>query len=611
VVVTYNKTVGVIGALALLTVAQASRAADLEGCSSCHRYRGLARIDETTNELHLFYVDPNYHNRDLGPHARLKCTDCHPRGEVNVVPHKPATPVRCTDLCHLTGGANLEVTFTHASIATSLASSVHSDKVLTESNRLLREPLRPGQAECLLCHDEPVFRWGDHTWADQEAQIARCDVCHTQDLPKDTRYYYWHVLARTRPALDPRDLVRRCAICHNDAMIRKHYGLPDSVASYLSSFHGKAMLLGATNTAVCLNCHTTELQNVHLMESHTQPGAPTSPGQIANTCRTPLCHPDAGQEISSAAIHLDLGTSSGVEYFIGALFFVLIVSTFGPSVLLQALELLQILLGRNDPRHERRRALAEQLAADSKGLQLLKRFTVHQRVQHWVLFASFATLVLTGFPLKFAERAWAATLVAMLGGLSVTRVVHHTAGAILLLGFAYHTGYVLLFVRRERRQTGKPLLWVLTHLPMVMNRADFRELWHLIAFLLGLRRERPAAGRFSLEEKFEYFGVFWGCFVLGVSGILMWANVCTTRHFPGQLLTIAALVHTFEAFLALLHVGIIHLVGVLLMPSVFPLSRAMLTGNTPPEELAEAHAGMLTEVAAEIGHPAGKEAAHD
>jgi cytochrome b subunit of formate dehydrogenase len=72
----------------------------------------------------------------------------------------------------------------------------------------------------------------------------------------------------------------------------------------------------------------------------------------------------------------------------------------------------------------------------------------------------------------------------------------------------------------------------------------------------------------SLEEKFEYIGVFWGTFVLGATGLLMWFNAWTTRYLPGRILTIATLIHTFEAFLALLHVGIVHMVSVIFSPGV-------------------------------------------
>lgn len=595
---------------ALGVAAGPARADDTEGCLNCHRYRGLARVTEDRREIALYYVDPDYYAHELGPHAKLQCTDCHNRAEVQVIPHRTPTPVNCTSVCHLAPAGQLEVLFSHDTIANELDASVHTSERLEEANRLLGEPLRPGQWRCLLCHDEPSFRWADETWARQAAPIQRCNVCHTQQLPKDTRYYYWHVFARSRPARSHGDIVRVCALCHADQRILSHYGLPNSAASYLNSFHGKAMLLGSEGTAICLNCHAGPLQNPHVMLSPDNPNSSTNTARLPSTCRSAACHPFAGYGVSTAAVHMELATSGGIDRFIAIGFFLLIIFTFGPSVVLQGLEMLQIVCGRQDPAHERRRRLADQLLSRPEGRRLLQRFSIHQRLQHWLLFLSFTTLVLTGFPMKFAERPWAAVVVDLFGGFHVVRIVHHMAGAVLILGFFYHLVYVGITARREKRRSGKNLIQTILDLPMVMRWSDTKELWHLLGYLLFLRKTRPEAGRFSFEEKFEYFGVFWGCGLLGMTGILMWANTWTTQHLTGSVLTIASLVHTFEAFLALLHVGVIHMVGVIFSPSVFPLSPAMITGQTPSEELAEAHSAMLSETSGRLGIKADGEVGH-
>ena len=129
---------------------------------------------------------------------------------------------------------------------------------------------------------------------------------------------------------------------------------------------------------------------------------------------------------------------------------------------------------------------------------------------------------------------------------------------------------------------------------MWINPSDAQQMNGLHAVsAAACAKRRPDAGRFNAEEKFEYIGVFWGTIVLGCTGVLMWFNAWTTQHLPGRILTIAILIHTMEAFLALLHVGIVHMVGVIFSPEVFPFSKAMFTGETPVGELAEAHAGML------------------
>ncbi len=478
-----------------------------------------------------------------------------------------------------------------------LESSAHNQSVLEKSNQLLGSPLQPDQSLCLLCHDEPNFCQTDMTWGQQEAPIERCNVCHNQELPVNTRYYYWHVNARSRPARSNQEMIRLCAVCHSNEKIRQEFELPDSTASYLASFHGKAALLGTQETATCLDCHVNQLQNVHLMQSNKSADSATHPNRLADTCRSTDCHPTAGRQVSSAAVHLNLATSRGIEYFIAAIFVLLIIFTFGPSAMLMMLNMFQVIIGRSDPADRENHLLAKKLMANPQARRLLKRFTPFQRVQHWALVITFAILVATGYPMKFADHSWAAWFIAQIGGLSVARIIHRLAGAAMLIGFAYHLLiYVGAYVLKESRRTRKGLILTVLNLPMCMNLDDFKKMGQWLLYLLFLRKTRPKWGRFSLEEKFEYFGVLWGTVLLGVTGILMWDDSLTTRFLPGRALTIANVIHSFESYLALLHVGVVHLAGVIISPHAFPCSPAMFTGNTPVEELAEIHPALLEEV---------------
>lgn len=603
----------VVVLLGLIVVAMTSAsvvASDPENCLSCHKYRGLSRVEDDGSTVHLYHVDPNYYDRALGPHARVACTGCHPRDEVEVIPHKPVSPVNCAQVCHIVTPAEIETTFSHDHVAEMLESSVHTAEVLEACNEILGDQLRPGQSRCLLCHEEPTFRHKDEPWASTQTPVSRCGVCHETRLPAEVRFSYWHVHARSRQARTHENLAKLCGYCHSNEAIREAYDLTDSTATYLASFHGKAMLLGSEETAGCLDCHVRSAQNIHVMRAAEDAESAAHLDRLAYTCRSAQCHPRAGAELSSAAIHLNLATNRGMEFFIAALFVLLIVSTFGPSVLLQLLEFLQIVVGRHDPKHHEDLRKATELSAHPQGHMMLKRFTPHQRIQHWVLFLSFTALVITGFPIKFADRDWAAWIITELGGLPLTRLIHRWAGVLLLAGFAYHMVYLLIGLRDFKRASGKSWIRAFMDSPMMFNMHDLRELGHLLAYLLFLRSERPRAERFSLEEKFEYLGVFWGTIILGVTGVLMWANAWTTTYFPGEVLTAVSLIHSFEAFLALLHVGVVHMVGVILTPAVFPFSPVMVTGNTPPGELAEAHSAMLDRVEAELKDGSGEEVGH-
>ncbi len=581
-----------------------------DGCLNCHQYRGLAKIGDDGKTISHYYVDPNYFKLGLGPHARLRCTDCHVAGEVEVFPHQKTTPVDCTKACHLESPGKLERQFSHENVGRMLAGSIHGRDVLEDSNRLLGSPLKQGQSNCLLCHDEPMFARKDSLAIRQEARISRCDTCHKDQLPQDTQFSYWHVHARTQPARSHQDVVKVCGLCHTDQKVREKYNLPDAVASYLFSFHGKAVLLGSTEAAGCLDCHAGESRNVHLMLASREPTSTTHQDQLADTCRTPSCHPTAGARISSAAIHLNLPTSRGVEFVIACIFVLLIVFTFGPSLMLMVLKMLQIVVGRKEDHHDDHVRKVERLMELPEGRRRLTRFTPHQRLQHWFLVVMFTTLVVTGFPIKFADDPWSAWVVNKLGGLTAVRLSHRWAGSMLIAGFFYHAIYVLYTVVKARRQTGQSWFRCVWELPMLTRPADMKFMLDLMLYVTFLKKKRPLGDRFNPEEKFEYIGVFWGTFVLGVTGILMWANGWTTRHLPGRFLTVFTLLHTFEAFLAVLHVGIVHMAGVIFQPGVFPMSKAMFTGETPTEELVEAHGAMLHEVEKDLVGALPEEAHH-
>ena len=95
--------------------------------------------------------------------------------------------------------------------------------------------------------------------------------------------------------------------------------------------------------------------------------------------------------------------------------------------------------------------------------------------------------------------------------------------------------------------------------------------------------------------------MFWGTILLGVTGVLLWGEQISSHFLPGRILNLALIAHTYEAFLAIIHVGILHIVNVVLSPTVFPLSLATITGHTPVKELAEGHEEQVLEVARDLG----------
>ena len=594
-----------------LFVPTPAKAADPENCLLCHQFYGLSRYDAANDQTHLFFIDPDYLHELRGPHARLACTACHPREEVAVIPHGEVSRVNCTQTCHLREPGGLERRFSHANVAEMLDRSAHPLSSLAELRFVGGPLLRPGQSRCLYCHDEPVFRNLEGVLPSLALLGARafdrCDVCHAQQVPVDVAYYVRHVAARLQPARPPLEQAQVCAVCHADAEVLKTHEMKDAVASFVRSFHGKAALLGDLSTAGCLSCHVRGGENVHLMLGRTDPRSSVNPANVANSCRSAQCHPNAQPRLAAASVHLDLPSArASLEFWIAAAFILLTIGTFGPSLVICLLELGQIVVGREHEHAPGVESLVQRILVHPQGRRSLTRFTVNQRVQHWILVVLFTTLAATGFPMKFADRDWARSVIETLGGLHVARNVHHWAGIALVVGFTVHMIYCLTRLSRRARQSApggaRMGIWeAFWNLPMMIRPSELWKGYHLLRYLVGLRRDPPTFGRFSIKEKFEYIGVFWGTTLLGITGAMLWGEQYLSQHITGRILNIALIAHTYEAFLAVIHVGILHIVNVVLSPHVFPLSRATITGETPLRELAEQHSEFVQKAARDLG----------
>lgn len=311
--------------------------------------------------------------------------------------------------------------------------------------------------------------------------------------------------------------------------------------------------------------------------------------------------------MTSAAVHLDLNPQvRSLEYYLAAAFILLTAGVMVIYFLLIILELFSTVIGRHDPDHHQLCQAAKKLQTIPEARQKLMRMNPHLRVQHWCLVIFFALLVVTGMPMKFADSDWAGWTISSFGNLTIARWVHRASGVLLLVAFAYHIVYLLNLLARRFRESKQrdpsTTLWqVLVSGPMVVTPTDVRQFGQLFAFLLGLRRTRPQFGHFNFMQKFEYWAVFWGTPVLGISGLVLWRASWVTEYISGRVLNFSFIIHTLEAYLAFIHVAVVHLVSVMFGPAVFPMSMGTFTGQAPVDELAEGHRGEVEALAKEYG----------
>jgi len=209
----------------------------------------------------------------------------------------------------------------------------------------------------------------------------------------------------------------------------------------------------------------------------------------------------------------------------------------------------------------------------------VQRFTVAQRIEHFLLIISFNVLAFTGLPQKYFFTPWAERIIQLMGGIERTRLIHRTFAVLLILQGLYHIGAVLA-ARRAGRERGA----------MGISFDDVRGLVGDLLYLAGVRRERPAFGRFDYRQKFEYWAVVWGTAIMAATGLIMWFPELLARVFPGVLVPAARVAHGGEALLAILAVILWHFYNAHFRPDIFPMDPAMWTGRINVDRLRHEHA---------------------
>ena len=209
----------------------------------------------------------------------------------------------------------------------------------------------------------------------------------------------------------------------------------------------------------------------------------------------------------------------------------------------------------------------------------IQRFQRFHRISHAALMVSFLGLALTGLPLLFHDAPWARALAALLGGLQVTGWIHRVCAVVLIAVFSAHVGHILWRLVKGDRG----LLWGPTS--MVPQPRDVREFVAHVRWFFH-QGPRPRFDHFTYWEKFDYWAVFWGMFIIGGSGLLLWFPAFFARLLPGWVFNVALLIHGEEALLAVGFIFTIHFFNSHLRPDKFPMDTVIFTGSVPEEELA-------------------------
>ena len=214
-----------------------------------------------------------------------------------------------------------------------------------------------------------------------------------------------------------------------------------------------------------------------------------------------------------------------------------------------------------------------------------ERFPLARRIEHLIMLLSFTTLGLTGLIQKFAFNSTSQFLLGILGGVESVRSIHHIAAIILMFGTMYHIillGYNLYVLRMR-----------MSMLPVIQDGLDALQ---ALLYNIGMRKSRPQMGRFTFEEKAEYWAFVWGTIVMGVTGFMMWNPITSAKFLPGEFIPAAKAAHGGEAVLAVLAIILWHMYGV----HIKFFNKAMWTGKLTEQEMLHEHPLELADIKAGV-----------
>ena len=485
--------------------------------------------------------------------AEAACLSCHSVDSHREMPRDSAVAARersnvCAE-CH----ADLQPSHPHTTIDAPICTDCHVEH--TGPEVAASAPLMAQR--CGACHEAELseFETGAHADAiavdGPNADLPSCETCHPSH---DSAYASVSGARLEATAL--------CIRCHSDELLIGSHDLPELAArSFEEDFHGATLQslwnhpqgTDQPDILVCSDCH-----GAHAVEWLARE-------EVVAVCLE--CHEGASERIAGAWLgHDRVGPNNAVLIWAIRLFYY----SFVPIVLGGLL--LNISL---DLRHQRRLALTGHVHGRA-GIGVT-RFSLLERVEHFMAMTSFILLVVTGLPQISPQSTIGSALIGLWGGIGTTRTIHRITGVLFVALLVLHVSRGVVTAARNRRLPA-----------MVPTRKDFSDTLQAVRHFLGLA-PAPLVGKFDFRAKFEYWGLFLGGTLMSVTGFMLLFPETFSWIFPGSFIAAGRVLHGLEGTFAVLVVILWHSWSVILRPEIFPLDRSMFTGKIDIDRLREEH----------------------
>ncbi len=601
---------------------------DNETCLSCHDDSELTGINHNGKEVSMFVTSDSL---NLSVHADLSCIDCHADLEgVDDFPHEEnLAKVDCAS-CHDDVAAEFATSVhgmaKHNDLAPTCSSchgthnirSSENPESMTarnniaqtcanchEKNMLSKDPdiklssisgrymkgihakrFSEGietAATCTDCHGVHDLKLASHSDSKvNKMNIPKtCSKCHEEiyvkysrgihgkalaagilDAPNCVDCHGEHEILSTNNSNSPinnaniSDYV--CGKCHNDTRMAAKYGFnKDRFTTYQDTYHGLAIHGGSVKAANCASCH-----NAHDILPASNPASSINLNNRTKTCQK--CHPDANDTFAASYTHMsDTDKYFEINHLIKVIYIILIIVVIGGMLAHNAIIFIRYLILKN-------RYLKTQKS--------VKRLNGNLVFQHIIITVTFIILVITGFGLRFPN-AWWVNIINFSGLFESARgIVHRTAAVLMIYVSIHHVIYVMA-TKDGRTKIVK----------MLPQWSDIKEIKQNILYYLGMSKDKPQFGYFDYTMKAEYWALAWGTFVMVFTGTVLWFPTFYTSIFPGWIVSVSETVHYYEAWLAMLAIGVFHFFFVIFHPDQYPMSFTWLNGDMPMKEIEHHH----------------------
>ncbi|MCV3386538.1 hypothetical protein L8X52_03270 [Campylobacter lari] len=435
----------------------------------------------------------------------------------------------------------------------------------------------------------------------------KCATCHekaSNALAKSA-----HGVQEFLPAQDTQKKKEKpsCATCHSIHITPKHSGIysqkqlvdqkctqchKQKSATFHMTFHGKGMILstpGETpSVATCSDCH-----GKHNILKSSERSSTLSPINRVQTCKS--CHPNANENFVNWMAHADHSDGEKYPGLHGAYIFmtILVISVFvffGAHTILWCLRLIAMRIKYPKEWKEARKAAHEDKVR-------VRRFSTFHRIQHFFMAASFLGLAFSGLPQKFYDSAWAKPMIDLMGGDIINAAtIHHISAIVMFAVFFSHIGEIIIVNWKRRDVARDPITGKISFMKVLKatfgpdslmpNWQDFKDMKDHFKWFFGFG-PRPQFDRWTYWEKFDYLAVFWGMFIIGISGLILWFPAFFGKFLPGEAINLATLLHSDEALLATGFIFAIHFFNTHFRADRFPMDMVIFSGSISEEEIKQ------------------------